>query len=346
MGPSVAKVLEQGLAKDPDKRFPTCKAFAEALSAALFADGRTRFNPLRKALLAGHLLRGRAAKVDRRVMVAGVVALFVSGSIWLAYPAAVRAIETMRKTTGPVPLPVLGQKGEVESVALTGDAGLLALALREGGVRILQGPDWTPSATMEVRATSLAFSKDGSLLATGERKDIRLWKVAGGSPAGTLRGHTDWVTLLSFSLDGSRVVSASDDQTVRTWKIAGTAEESSKDATALAIAWAPDASGLGLAAAPAEGGLRWWNLADGRALQTVTAKGEIRSAAFSPDLKQIAAGFKDGTIRIWAVESGRDMQLLTGHNGPVTSLAFGSDRTGGLLASGSSDTTVRLWRVR
>ena len=47
--------------------------------------------------------------------------------------------------------------------------------------------------------------------------------------------------------------------------------------------------------------------------------------------------------RLWNVETGTQIQVLTGHTNWVSSVAFSPD--GKLLASGSYDNTIRLWNV-
>ena len=48
-----------------------------------------------------------------------------------------------------------------------------------------------------------------------------MWDASSGEYVlGPLEGHTDWVTSVSFSPDGSRIVSGSYDATVRVWDFA------------------------------------------------------------------------------------------------------------------------------
>ncbi|MGK7901848.1 MAG: WD40 repeat domain-containing protein [Hormoscilla sp.] len=56
----------------------------------------------------------------------------------------------------------------------------------------------------------------------------------------------------------------------------------------------------------------------------------------------LASGSNDNTIKIWNLRSGRLLRTLTGHSGPVRSVAISPD--GQLLASGSNDNTIKIWR--
>ena len=77
-------------------------------------------------------------------------------------------------------------------------------------------------------------------------------------------------------------------------------------------------------------------------LQTGHSK-QIEAIIFSPVNGWAASGSFDNSIKIWEVETGRELRSLIGHSGAVRALAVSPD--GKRLASGSNDGTARIWDV-
>ena len=227
-------------------------------------------------------------------------------------------------------------KGTIEDIQFSPDNKLLAVAGSIGvwiydvdtdeeiGIPLLTGAPLTEHIfkglhTFEELAlltghtasvTSVAFSPDGSLLASGSLDTtIRLWNVSNFMLNRTITGHTGAVNDVAFSPDGLTLVSASLDKTVGIWSPSSGEEK-----------------------------MRFMDHTDA-----------VTSVAFSPDGKTLASGSADTTIRLWDTHTGEHQQTLAGHTDRVTSVAFNPDVSldsdGKTLASGSWDSTVRLWDI-
>ena len=115
----------------------------------------------------------------------------------------------------------------VDNCAASGGGGVLQVG------KLQQGKDnavrlWNlTSGTEEWKAdghtnsvVSLAFSADGSLLASGSSDgEVRVWRVKDGSPVATLPGHTAKVLGMAFTKDGKQLWTGAADRTLRQWRL-------------------------------------------------------------------------------------------------------------------------------
>ncbi|MCW5559455.1 MAG: WD40 repeat domain-containing protein, partial [Verrucomicrobiae bacterium] len=77
--------------------------------------------------------------------------------------------------------------------------------------------------TLDLYVGAAAFSPDGKWLALGNgysNPTIQLWDLADGTEAARFEGHQGWVRDLLFTPDGTRLISASADQSVLVWDVA------------------------------------------------------------------------------------------------------------------------------
>jgi WD domain, G-beta repeat len=70
----------------------------------------------------------------------------------------------------------------------------------------------------------------------------------------------------------------------------------------------------------------------------------IKTIAISPHLPMVATGSEDKTIRLWNLDSGVEIGILTGHQKSVESIAFHPHQSG-LLVSGDRAGAIKLWQV-
>jgi len=71
--------------------------------------------------------------------------------------------------------------------------------------------------------------------------------------------------------------------------------------------------------------------------------GAVTSVAFSPDGRYALSGSMDTTMRLWEVDTGREVRSFSGHIHGIYSVAFSPD--GRYVLSGSGDGALKLWDV-
>jgi WD40 repeat protein len=158
-----------------------------------------------------------------------------------------------------------------------------------------------------------------------------------------LEGHSGPVTSAQFSPDGTRVVTASEDQTAIVWDVAaGTPIAVLRGHSAPLTAARFDATGALVVTAGLDNTARVWNAASGEQLALLAGhEGFVNDARFDPGGGRVVTAGEDGTARTWDARSGDLLATLTGPGGPVKSAVFHPD--GSQIATANHHSTAILW---
>lgn len=195
----------------------------------------------------------------------------------------------------------------------------------------------------------MTLNKSGEWLAFGASKlgQLLVWEWQSESYILKQQGHFDSINALVYSPDGQRIITTADDGKIKVWDtLSGfcivTFTEHASSVTACEFA----KRGNVLFTSSLDGSIRAWDLIRYRNFRTFTALTRLSfsSVAVDPSGEVVCAGSLDSfDIHIWSVQTGQLLDQLSGHEGPVASLAFAP--SGDVVVSGSWDHTVRIWSI-
>ncbi|MYI94986.1 sigma-70 family RNA polymerase sigma factor, partial [Candidatus Poribacteria bacterium] len=195
---------------------------------------------------------------------------------------------------------------------------------------------------------NMAFSPDGRRLAVAGIIGTWIYDARPGKvkELDLLAGHTDRVRYVSFSPDGNRIASASNDMTVRLYEVA-TGEHiatfEGHTGPVGRLAFSPD--GDTVATGSSDHTVMLWDAYTGKHKKTLKGHSDwVSYVAYSSDGKTIATGSGDKTTRLWDAHTGEHKTTLKGHSETVDIIALSPD--GKTIATGSENKTVWLWDIQ
>ncbi|GIJ90841.1 hypothetical protein Asppvi_009805 [Aspergillus pseudoviridinutans] len=197
-------------------------------------------------------------------------------------------------------------------------------------------------------ALALEFSSDGSKLAVGHYDGcVVLWDLTGNGMINKELSprHARRITQLAFAPDDTKLLSSSEDATVRVWDVASGETEQILQGHSDAVdgvAFFPD--GRRVASGSMDWTARVWNIAleQEKRTSTQTAVRHVLGMAICLETSMVAAGFNNGSLEVWDVEAGKmQQQLLEPQGYPLKAMAFSPDGT--MLAAGNDYGEITLW---
>lgn len=233
------------------------------------------------------------------------------------------------------------------AVSFAPDGGTVAIGGLDRVVRIVDVKTGSVVRSLAVLAgiTALAHAPSGAHLAVGTT-DARVFvfDLKTGWQIGTLLGHSEHITDVAYSSDGTALASASADATARVWE-PGVGYNCRKTleghvARVTAVSFHPGTSHI--ATGSEDRAVLLWDSHTGAHVGMIGAHADgVTAVAVAPD-HTIAMGSRDALVRLVRVQPFR-VTALAGHVAAVGALSFTPDSA--ILASGADDNTVRTWDV-
>ncbi|CZT02120.1 probable periodic tryptophan protein PWP2 [Rhynchosporium graminicola] len=246
----------------------------------------------------------------------------------------------------------LQQNAKVTCAVFHAERNLLVAGFSNGIFGLYEMPEFNMIHSLSISQNDIDFvtiNKSGDWLAFGASKlgQLLVWEWESENQILKQQGHFDSMNALVYSPDGQKIVTTADDGKIKVWDVnsgfsIATFTEHVSGVTACEFA----KRGNVLFTASLDGSIRAWDLIRYRNFRTFTAPTRLSFSclAVDPSGEVVCAGSLDSfDIHIWSVQTGQLLDRLSGHEGPVSSLAFAPN--GSVVVSGSWDHTVRIWSI-
>ena len=275
--------------------------------------------------------------------------------------------------TGKEMKQLFGVTGNVQGVAVSADGKLGAAGCTSNQLRV-----WDLQTGVQTRqffghtdfVRGVQFLPDGKrLVSVSDDKTLRLWDVATGNQLKMVPAHSQYINSLAVTKDGKRAATASNDFSVAVWDLEKMQEvrRFKHNDRAGAAAIAPDGKRVVSSSQGFDRSVRVWDVESGKELRRLPHPSVVWGLAFSPDGKRVytasgqmpadpfkkdelagmpvaPAGPADDYVRVWDVESGKELRRLEGHTGLVRAVSVTGD--GRVAVSCGNDNTIRVWGER
>jgi eukaryotic-like serine/threonine-protein kinase len=187
--------------------------------------------------------------------------------------------------------------------------------------------------------TNPAFAQARTPAAISVFQDVR----AADAQLAVLSVNSQGINFAAYSPDGSRLVTASSDNTARVWDArtgAQLAVLTGHGSMVYCAAYSPD--GTRIVTASADKTARIWDSVSAKQLAVLSGHDDgVNCAAYAPDGDHIVTASSDKTARIWDAHTGNQLEMLSGHEALVRRAAYSPDSS--RVVSASYDKTARIW---
>uniref|UniRef100_A0A182KFQ3 Small-subunit processome Utp12 domain-containing protein n=1 Tax=Anopheles christyi TaxID=43041 RepID=A0A182KFQ3_9DIPT len=201
----------------------------------------------------------------------------------------------------------------------------------------------------EASIGSVAFNDTGDWLALGVSSlgQLLVWEWQSEQYIMKQQEHSQGMNCLAYAPDGHQLVTGGQDGKVKLWNVtSGFCVVTFSEHTSAVMAVEFSRNKKFLVSASLDGTVRAYDVTRYRNFRTFTSPEPVQFASVAVDFsgELVAAGGQDSfEIYLWSMKLGRLLEVLSGHEGPVVSLAFSPVASASAMVSGSWDQTLRIW---
>ncbi|MDJ0510962.1 MAG: WD40 repeat domain-containing protein [Crocosphaera sp.] len=199
------------------------------------------------------------------------------------------------------------------------------------------------------KVSDVAISPHGKHLVSvsGDDRTIRIWDLDSGELIQTIGANIGPTTSVQYTPDGTMFITGAigSDRTFKFWdaktfELLNTSPQQPGFIHDLKIS----NDGTQLVAA-VRNFVKSWDLSTLQEIRSIKGpRLDINMIAISPDNRTVATANKEGTIMLFDLVTGRQINTLQGHQGWVLCLEFSPD--GKYLYSGAEDKIIKVWQLQ
>jgi periodic tryptophan protein 2 len=229
---------------------------------------------------------------------------------------------------------------------------LLVIGFDSGLFALYEMPGFNCIHTLSISQAAIqtiAINSTGAWIAFGSEKlgQLLVWEWKSEGYILRQQGHYSQVNTLCYTADGQTIITGGEDGKVKLWNTStGFCFITFPQHTAPITGVSYCASNNIVLSSSADGTVRAFDLLRYKNFRTFTSPQPTQFTSCAVDATGeivIAAAHDPFEIYIWSVQTGKLLDVLTGHEGPISCLALSSSLS--LLASSSWDKTVRIWDI-
>ena len=242
----------------------------------------------------------------------------------------------------------------VSCVDFSQQTGLMVVGFSNGVFGLYEMPGNTKLAQLSVSnqsLTSVCINSTGEWLALGcsETRQMLVWEWKSETYVLKQQGHLHGLSVVDYSMDGIHLASGGEDGKVKLWNSKSGfcfATFTEHRAPVTGVKFAGTGTSRVVISSSLDGTVRAHDLLRYRCFRTLTSPEPAQFSCLAVDGsgEVVCAGSLDPfSIFVWSLQTGQLVDMLAGHEGPITSLAFAPGTA--VLASGSWDGTLKMWDV-